>query len=45
MEDGGGGFDLPSAAIGAAGAGFVLLAAGALMWRRPETRGHRPASV
>jgi len=36
----GGGFDLPSAAIGAAAAGLVaLLAAGALM-RRPELR-HR----
>ena len=40
-----GGFDIPSAAIGAAAAGLVaLLAAGALM-RRPAPRHQRPASV
>ena len=39
-----GGFDVPSAAIGAAAAGLVaLLAAGALM-RRPEPR-HRAAKA
>ena len=40
-----GGFDVPSAAIGAAAMGLLaLLAAGALT-RRPATRRHRPASA
>ena len=42
------GFDLSSAAIGAAaGAGLliVILAAGGLAWRRPITRGHGAASA
>jgi hypothetical protein len=42
------GFDLSSAAVGAAaGAGLliVVLAAGGLAWRRPITRGHGPASA
>lgn len=39
------GVDLPSAAIGAAGAGLVVLVAGALVWRRPATRRHRTASA
>ena len=43
-----GGFDLSSAAIGAAaGTGLlvVVLAAGGLAWRRPITRGHGAASA
>ena len=42
------GFDVSSAAIGAAaGTGLliVVLAAGGLAWRRPETRGHRAAGA
>jgi hypothetical protein len=42
------GFDLSSAAIGAAGGSgllIVVLAAGGLAWRRPITRGHRAASA
>jgi len=42
------GFDLSSAAIGAAaGTGLLIvaLAAGGLAWRRPETRGHRAAGA
>jgi hypothetical protein len=42
------GFDLSSAAIGAAGTGLlvVVLAAGGLAWRRPITRGsHDPAGA
>ena len=42
------GFDLSSAAIGAAGGTgllIVVLAAGGLAWRRPITRGHRAASA
>ena len=44
----GAGFDLSSAAIGAAaGAGLliVVLSAGGLAWRRPMTRGHGTARV
>jgi hypothetical protein len=38
------GFDLPSAAIGAAGTGLIIvLAAGGLAWRRPLTRRHGAA--
>lgn len=42
------GFDLSSAAIGAAGGTgllIVVLAAGGLAWRRPMTRGHSAAGV
>jgi hypothetical protein len=42
------GFDLSSAAIGAAaGSGLliVVLAGGGLAWRRPITRGHRAADA
>ena len=41
------GFDLPSAAIGAAGTGLliVVLAAGGLAWRRPNTQPHRTAGA
>ena len=41
------GFDLSSAAIGAAGTGLlvVILAAGGLAWRRPISRGHDAAGA
>ena len=41
------GLDLASAAIGAAGTGLliVVLAAGGLAWRRPNTQPHRTAGA
>ena len=42
------GFDVSSAAIGAAagtGVLLVVIAAGGLAWRRPETRGHGAAGA